>query len=80
MIVNTNNLVTLTEADENFSRVTRLVDENGAVVILKNNIPRYVLIEYSQFQDEDIADDTTVHEIAESIVKRHIEAFRELAK
>ena len=52
MQINTNNLVTITEANQNFSRVARLVDANGAAVILKNNTPRYVILEYSQFQNE----------------------------
>ena len=38
MMVNTNNLVSITEANQNFSKVARLVDENGAAVILKNNV------------------------------------------
>mgnify|MGYP001033516100 CR=1 FL=1 len=41
MMVNTNNLVSLTEANRNFSKVARLVDERGSAVILKNNAPRY---------------------------------------
>ena len=45
MNVNTNNLVSITEANQNFSRVARMVDESGAVAILKNNTPRYLLIE-----------------------------------
>ena len=80
MQINTNNLVSITEANQNFSRVARLVDENGAAVILKNNTPRYVLLEYSQFQNEEFADDATVREIGENIVKRHLAAFKELAK
>lgn len=80
MQINTNNLVSITEANQNFSRVARLVDKNGAVVILKNNIPRYVLLEYSQFLNDEFADEATIEEIGESIVKRHLEAFRELAK
>ena len=43
MNVNTNNLVSITEANQNFSRVARMVDESGAVAILKNNTPRYLL-------------------------------------
>jgi antitoxin Phd len=80
MQINTNNLVSITEANQNFSRVARLVDENGAAVILKNNTPRYVLIEYSQLQSEEFADNATVQEIGESIVRRHLAAFKELAK
>ncbi|MCK9480010.1 MAG: type II toxin-antitoxin system Phd/YefM family antitoxin [Firmicutes bacterium] len=80
MQINTNNLVSITEANQNFSRVARLVDKNGAAVILKNNTPRYVLLEYSQFQNNEFADDATIQEVGESIVKRHLEAFKELAK
>ena len=40
MMVNTNNLVSITEANQNFSKVARLVDERGSAVILKNNVPR----------------------------------------
>ena len=52
MVINTDNLVSITEANQNFSRVARMVDENGAAVILKNNVPRYVLMEFSQVEDE----------------------------
>jgi len=72
--------VSITEANQNFSRVARLVDENGAAVILKNNTPRYVIIEVSQLQNEGFAEDITVAEIGEMIVSRHLVAFEELAK
>lgn len=80
MQINTNNLVSITEANQNFSRVARLVDEKGAAVILKNNTPRYVLLEYSQLQNEEFADDASVQEIGECIIKRHLAAFLELAQ
>ena len=48
MTVNTKNLVSITEANQNFSRVARLVDENGAAVILKNNVPRYDILAVSK--------------------------------
>ena len=60
MVINTDNLVSITEANQNFSRVARLVDENGAAVILKNNTPRYVLIEFSQLESEQQASDEDV--------------------
>ncbi|MCL2051474.1 MAG: type II toxin-antitoxin system Phd/YefM family antitoxin [Lachnospiraceae bacterium] len=80
MQVNTNNLVSITDANQNFSRVARLVDENGVAVILKNNVPRYVLMEYSQMLKEEPADNAMVQEVGESIIKRHLEAFKVLAK
>ena len=46
MTVNTNSLVSITEANQNFSKVARLVDENGSAIILKNNVPRYIIMEF----------------------------------
>ena len=64
MVINTDNLVSITEANQNFSRVARMVDENGAAVILKNNVPRYVLMEFSQVEDEQQAKDEDIFEIS----------------
>lgn len=80
MQIDTNNLVSMTEANQNFSRVARMVDKNGAAVILKNNTPRYVLLEFNQFIGEEMSDDTRVQDVGEAIVKRHMRAFLELAK
>ena len=80
MQINTNSLVSMSEANQNFSRVARLVDENGAVVILKNNTPRYIILEYNQFQNEEFASNASVIEIGEKIIKRNLKAFQELAK
>lgn len=80
MQIDTNSLVSMTEANQNFSRVARLADANGVAVILKNNAPRYVLLEYSQFEDVELADTSTVLEIGEKLVKQHLRAFQELCK
>jgi len=79
MKIDLNNLVSITEANQNFSKVARLVDEKGAAVILKNNKPKYVLIEYDNMMDSQIADET-VAGVASNIIKRNIKAFQELAK
>lgn len=39
MYINLKNLVSISEANPNFSEIARMVDENGAAVILKNNSP-----------------------------------------
>ena len=57
MLADTRDMVSLTEANRNFSRVARLVDERGPVVILRNNQPRYVVIDYAQLNAETAADD-----------------------
>jgi antitoxin Phd len=80
MLINTENLVSISEANQNFSKVARLASENGAAVILKNNVPRYVLLEYSQFQEENPAQDADVISVGRRILARHKKAFEELAK
>ena len=80
MQINTEHLVSITEASQNFSKVARLADENGAVIILKNDTPRYVLIEFSQFQEEEVICDEAVDAIAKRILLRNQVAFAELAK
>ncbi len=80
MQVNLKNLVSMTEANQNFSKVAKLVDENGVAVILKNNSPRYIVIEYSKLQENENADDQMVEDVAEQILAKHMKAFEELAK
>ena len=80
MIVNTKNLVSITEANQNFSRVARLVDENGAAVILKNNAPRYVLVEFSQAEQEQLAEDEDILAVSKRLIAKNRHAYEELAK
>lgn len=80
MHIDLNNLVSISEANQNFSKVARMVDENGAAVILKNNTPRYVLIDYSKLQEDTEADDEALEDAATHILQKHRKAFEELAK
>ncbi len=80
MVINTDNLVSITEANQNFSRVARMVDENGAAVILKNNVPRYVLMELSQVEDEQQAKDEDILEISKRLITKNKQAYEVLAK
>lgn len=80
MMVNTNNLVSITEANQNFSKVARLVDERGSAVILKNNTPRYLIIEFSQAEQLQTAEDEDVMNISACLLKQNREAYEVLAK
>ena len=80
MDINIENLVSISEANQNFSRVARLVDEKGTAIILKNNAPRYVLLDYSLFRQNTVADDADMDVAAARILAKHIRAFEELAK
>ena len=52
MTIDTKTLISISEANQNFSKVARLVDEYGSAVILKNNIPRYLVIDFSKAEQE----------------------------
>lgn len=80
MNVNLKNLVSISEANQNFSKVARMVDENGAAVILKNNAPRYVLIDYGKLQADVEVDNETLEDVATRLLQKHRKAFEELAK
>ena len=80
MLVNTDAMVSISEANQNFSRIARLVDEKGAVVIMKNNAPRYLLIEFSQAEAMQAAPDEDVLAISSRLIQKNMEAYGELAK
>jgi len=80
MNVNTENLVSITEANQNFSRVARMVDEKGPVVILKNNSPRYLLVEFNDAEQEQHADDEDVLAVSKRLIARNRKAYEVLAK
>ena len=80
MTVNTKNLVSITEANQNFSRVARLVDENGSAVILKNNVPRYLIVEFSQAENEQTASDEDIMSISKRLIAKNRQAYEVLAK
>jgi len=80
MTINVENLISLTEANQNFSKVARMVDKNGTAIVLKNNVPRYVILDFTQLKDEEAAPADEVLTAARNILKNHLPAFEELAK
>ena len=80
MTVNTKTMVSITEANQNFSKVARLVDEHGPAVILKNNVPRYIVMEFSEAEKLQTASDEDVMSVSKKLIEKNIRAYKELAK
>ena len=80
MTINTNTLVSITEANQKFSKVARLVDEHGTAVILKNNVPRYLVIDFSKAEDDTNASDEDILSISKRLIEQNREAYEVLAK
>ena len=50
MLIDSKQIVSMTEANQNFSKVVRQAEENGCVVIFKNNNPKYALVDLEQLR------------------------------
>ena len=71
MMINSNTMVSITDANQNFSKVARLVDECGSAVILKNNVPRYLIIEFSQAEQMQAAADEDIMQISTRLIQQN---------
>lgn len=80
MNINTKNLVSITDANQNFSKVARLVDESGSVIILKNNVPRYLVMEFSSAEQEQLAANEDVMAVSKRLIEKNRQAYEVLAK
>ena len=80
MKIDTKSLVSMTEANQNFSKVARLVDETGAALILKNNKPRYLIVEYNEVDDLSLVEDEELELVSKALIDKNKRVYRELAK
>ena len=83
MTINTDTMVSMTEANQNFSKVARLVDERGSAVILTNNVPRYLVIDFSKMKEYEAdrnASDEEVLAVSQRLIAENREAYEVLAK
>ncbi len=80
MLIDTNSMVSMTEANQNFSKVARIVDKNGSAVILKNNAPKYIVLEYKQVEAENNISDDELLTTSKKLILKNKEAYEVLAK
>jgi len=80
MILDTKQIVTVTEANQNFSRVTRIADQTGQAVIFKNSKPQYILINVDENPVVDLNEDEKIDIVAKRVLAKYLPAFKELAK
>ena len=80
MNINTETITTMTEANQNFSKVAKVAENNGQAVIFKNNKPKFLLIDVDSNSYFDITDDERIDIAAKRIMNRFKPAFEELAK
>ena len=80
MHIDTKRIVSISEANQNFSRVARLAEKHGEIYIFKNNKPKYRLIDLEKDAAIEMSEDEQIDFVAARILKRYHAAFEELAK
>ncbi len=80
MTIDTNTIVSISEANQNFSKVARLVDQYGSAVIMKNNVPKYMIIEFGQAESMRMASEDDVMTASEKLITINKKVYSELAK
>lgn len=80
MLINTRNVISVTEANQNFTKATKIADKNGSVVIYKRNKPQYILTNIEENPIIEMTDEEKILFVGERILHKYINAFRELAK
>ena len=80
MNIDTRKIVSISEANQNFSRIARMVDKQGELYIFKNNKPKYKLVDLEHDTAIEMTDDEKIDFVAARILKLYRPAFEELAK
>lgn len=80
MLIDTKNMISVTDANRNFTKATRMAEQNGSVVIMKGNRARYILMDIDQNPQLNMTQEEKMEYLGRKILKEHLEAFKELAK
>ena len=80
MIIDTKQIISMTEANQNFSKASKTADLYGKAIIVKNNRPKYVLIDVNSGSYIELTNEEKIEIIAKRMLNKHILAFKELAK
>lgn len=80
MTIDTNQIISMTEANQNFSQVVKITDRNGRAVIFKNNKPKYLIVNIEDNPIFELSDDEKIDVAAKRVLERYRPAFEVLAK
>lgn len=55
-----------------------MVDENGTLIRLKNNAPKYMLVEFFKIEEEHTAADEDVMVVSKRLIDKSVDSLRNL--
>ncbi len=76
MLINTHKMISISEAKENFSKIAKIVDKEKALIIMEDNKPKYVILDFDQFSMEATLDEDKLDTVADKVLKENILAFK----
>ena len=71
MTLDTKEIISVSDANKNFSKATRIADKTGKAVILKGNRPKYLLLDIETDPLLILSDDELIAISATRIFKNH---------
>ncbi|WP_366924207.1 type II toxin-antitoxin system Phd/YefM family antitoxin [Metallumcola ferriviriculae] len=80
MLINPKSQVSITEANQNFSKVAKIVDEEKMVIILKQNKPKYLIIDFEEISQMNSGEERAWEDISRKMLLENFEAYKALAK
>jgi len=78
MLIDSRTMVSITEVNQNFSRVAKMAEETGAIYVLKNNKP-LLKISYIAQENEEVGDNEAL-ELAAQLTQRSQKSYEVLAQ
>lgn len=80
MTLDTSQIISMTEANQNFSKVVKIADKQGTAVVFKNNRPKYMIVNLETNPVFELTDDERIDVAARRILEKYRPAFKKLAE
>lgn len=80
MIGNTKRMISMTEANRNFSKTVKIANADGSVFIMQDNKPEYILLKINNHEKYETADDKELDAVSRQLLEQNKEAYKMLEK
>ena len=80
MMIDSHAIASVTEANQNFSRIARMTEQYGELILIKNNRPKFRIVDLDRVTEPGPTDDERIDAVAKRILEEYRPAFEELAK
>ena len=79
MTGNTKKMISMTEANRNFSKAVKIANADGSVFIMQDNKPEYILLKINNNEKYETADDKELDAVSRQLLEQNKEGSKLLA-